>query len=366
MGLEGQARHPRKLDWLDYTRFAAAAAVMMFHYLAFGPRKGVTGAATGFGLAGGVAEYGYLGVDVFFLISGYVILYSALGRRPDQFAVARAVRLWATFVVCMTLTVIAKALWAPPEDHITLVRYLANLSMIPRWFGQKAVDGVYWTLEFELMFYAAVFLVMALGQIKRARGIVIGWVALMVAARLALVFHYQAPHFFSGYYTLFAAGCVLALMRRHGPTPLLLVAFAAAALLSVEGAYVRAVEMTAAVPVLLPWISALVVAAAYVPFLVFAKGGPSLPGAGTAGRVTYPLYLLHAHLGYLLIIHLPINKWLAVGLTGAAMIFLAWLVYRFFEEPTEDWRRRAFDLVLGAPIRFVLRLKPTPPAPPAA
>lgn len=353
MGIEGAPKASRLLHWLDYLRFIAAAAVMLFHYLANGPRHGKTGSLPIGGPIQAMAEYGYLGVDVFFLVSGFVILFSAGRSRPDQFAVSRAVRLWATFALCMTLTAIAKNLWGAPQDHVSLGRYLVNLTMIPAWLGVQPVDGVYWTLALELLFYAAVFVVLALGQMHRIRGILTGWIALLIAARFGSeVWGLPSIPLLGGYFDLFAAGCVLALMRRDGPDRLLWILLALSFALALQGVFARA-AMLAVDRTTSPMAAASIVAVSLVPFLVFMRRGPNLPLARDVGRITYPLYLLHAHIGYIALRTLNLPAWIEVPLVAAAAIASAWLVYRLFEEPTESFRRRVFDLTLGATVRRV-------------
>lgn len=353
MGIEGAPRASRNLHWLDYLRFIAAAAVMLFHYLANGPRNGKTGSLPIGGPVQAIAEYGYLGVDVFFLVSGFVILFSAGRSRPDQFAVSRAVRLWATFALCMTLTAVAKNLWAAADDHVGVVRYLVNLTMIPAWLGVQPIDGVYWTLALELLFYAAVLVVLALGQMHRIRGILAGWIALLLATRIAgAVWDLPALPLFGGYFDLFAAGCVLALMRRDGPDRLLCLLLAVSVALALQGVYARALDL-AGDRTTIPAVAAVIVAVSLIPFMVFMRRGPDLPLARDAGRITYPLYLLHAHIGYLALQAIDLPVWIEVPLVAAGAIIAAWLVYRLFEEPTEALRRRGFDLTLGAAVRWV-------------
>ncbi|RYG20803.1 MAG: acyltransferase [Caulobacteraceae bacterium] len=362
MGFEGTSAVSKKLDWLDYTRFVAAVAVMLFHYLANGPRNGKTGETADFGWAGAVAEYGYLGVDVFFIVSGFVILFSAIGRRADEFAVSRAVRLWATFAVCMTLTALAKNLWGLPGDHVGLLRYLANLSMVPEWLGQRPVDGIYWSLAVELVFYGAVFIILALGQMHRVRGILAAWVALLLLVRIAQgLWSLPPPPLFGHYFDLFAAGCTLALIRRTGWDPLLATLLIVSSGLAAHGAFLRAAIHAGEGRPIVPLVAAAIVLVTLLPFLLFMKRGPSLPAARDAGRITYPLYLLHAHIGYIVLRQLHWPPQLEAPLVAGLAILAAWLVYRLFEEPTEAFRRKAADLLIGWPVRKLLRIKPARP-----
>jgi peptidoglycan/LPS O-acetylase OafA/YrhL len=55
-------------------------------------------------------------VPAFFVISGFVIAYSAEGRTATGFAIARFSRIYPTFVFCMTLTCLAIAFLGVPTS----------------------------------------------------------------------------------------------------------------------------------------------------------------------------------------------------------------------------------------------------------
>lgn len=61
---------------LDVLRGAAAMAVVMFHYFYKGPSEGWIGVQQSAALSA-ISAYGYLGVHLFFMISGYVIMMTA-------------------------------------------------------------------------------------------------------------------------------------------------------------------------------------------------------------------------------------------------------------------------------------------------
>jgi peptidoglycan/LPS O-acetylase OafA/YrhL len=348
----------RQLEWLDYARYVAAMAVLFYHYLANGPRAGKTGSHIDFGVASSIAEYGYLGVDLFFIVSGYVVLYSALGREADRFVVSRFVRLWPTFLICMTLTAIVRAFAPPAADAVGLTQYLGNLTMIPAWLGVKPIDGVYWTLAYELLFYAAVFVVLLIGKLRRLTGLIIGWTVLLVAMRLGFrLLDLPSVPLLGDYYELFAAGALLAVVRDRGWKTWSVACMAVLVALCVDGAVGRATVMAAGRP-LEPWIAGLLVALMFAPFLVIRGSGPRLPWARHLGRITYPLYLLHAQIGFAILKQLPGNDWLVVAITTVAVTALAVLVYLGFEETTHGLRIRMADVTLGAAVRWVQRLMP--------
>jgi peptidoglycan/LPS O-acetylase OafA/YrhL len=96
--------------------------------------------------------YGWLGVDLFFIISGFVI-FMTLERAPTitAFAIARIARLLPAFLVCLLLTA---GIYAIVGDPVSAGVLLANATMMPEWLGFPAIDPAYWTLKWEIAFYA--------------------------------------------------------------------------------------------------------------------------------------------------------------------------------------------------------------------
>src|SRR5262245_23513156 len=146
----------RRLELLDYGRFVAGFCVLLCHLLFNGIWNGKVDSLEHVpGLADAV-KYGYLGVEFFFIISGYVIFFSARGKTAGDFLVSRAVRLYPAFWFAVLVTSLVAVPWGGEQMSVTLPQVLANLTMAPQLFGQTYVDGVYWTLVFEWSFYLAV------------------------------------------------------------------------------------------------------------------------------------------------------------------------------------------------------------------
>ena len=93
-----------------------------------------------------ITRYGYLGVEFFFMISGYVIFFSAKNRTALKFAVNRAVRLFPAYWFAVLFTSFFAYFWGGELMSTSLLRSVANLTMIHSFFGVSNVDGVYWTL----------------------------------------------------------------------------------------------------------------------------------------------------------------------------------------------------------------------------
>ena len=70
-----------------------------------------------------------------------------------------------------------------------------------------------------------------------------------------------------------------------------------------------------------------------------------LPGARLAGALTYPVYLIHAHLGYMVISRFADNgnKWLVTGLTVAGVLVIAYAIHAGIEVRLKPVWERLFE-----------------------
>src|SRR5690349_19102612 len=201
---------------LDLMRFLAACGVMLFHYTFLGPQNHSWSGS--FPFLGQICKYGYLGVEVFFILSGFVILLTAYDKDAVGFTVARMVRLYPAYWICVTLTAVAIVLAGANRNPITLREYFANLTMAQGFVGIRDVSGVYWTLEVELQFYFLIFLVLLIGQIRRLGALLGMW--LFASMVLGLREPRGITHFFlfPEWSSYFIAGAMLFLIHREGPS----------------------------------------------------------------------------------------------------------------------------------------------------
>jgi peptidoglycan/LPS O-acetylase OafA/YrhL len=315
---------------LDLMRFLAACGVMLFHYTYLGPQNHIWSGS--FPVLSQIFKYGYLGVNVFFILSGFVILLTAYDKDAVGFTVARMVRLYPAYWICVTLTALAIVLTGTNHNPITLRQYVANLTMVHGFAGIRDVSGVYWTLAVELQFYFLIFLVLLIGQIRRLGGLLGMW--LFASIVLSIREPHGMAHFFlfPEWSSYFIAGAMLFLIHREGPSRYKLSV--------VGGCYILS---TAYAIRLLPFggdkleagfsapIIASFLAVAYAAFIFIALrrrvGGGSNPFY-ILGLITYPLYLLHQDLGFILLRSGPsLNRVVLLCAVMVAMIVLAWVVH---------------------------------------
>ena len=135
------AKTSLRVNELDLLRFIAAFMVVMFHY-------GFRGhAADGYSLLSlptyaTVSKYGYLGVELFFMISGFVILMTASSGSLKKFVISRIVRLYPAFWACCTITFIAILIVGDKRFTATFGQYLINLTTSPRRFPHSRWSGL--------------------------------------------------------------------------------------------------------------------------------------------------------------------------------------------------------------------------------
>ncbi|MGW9586189.1 acyltransferase family protein [Microbacterium sp. NPDC055455] len=359
--IEPLGRRPStRVEYIDVLRFVAALSVVAFHWL----YNGVAGekvTTVSLTPAGDIAKYGSIGVAQFFVISGFVIGFSASRGSAGKFAAGRALRLYPAYWVALVVTTGVVALAGAPEFGVTVSQFLANVTMMPALFGEPPIDGVYWTLSLELVFYAAVFAVLFLGFRKWLPVILPGWALSMLA--LALIGVASVP-LFSGYFCYFAGGAIIDLIRRHGFSLYRLAGLVAAVATSILFTISRipgwgTPEVDSGgttIRIALDLVCFGVVLCALIPRVA----GFSVPGSRWLGAVTYPMYLLHAHIGYVILNRFATNEnfWVVIALMLAGLILSAWLLHRAVEVQLTPLWRALFGSVVQKPIDAAARLVP--------
>lgn len=354
-----------RLAALDGLRFLAAAAVVLYHF------TGRTSSAWGEGQAdrlGGVGRwtgYGSLGPELFFVISGFVILMTAWGRPTAHVVASRIARLYPAYWVAVLATgALLLVVW-PEGKAVTPEQVLVNLTMFQSALGVDHVDGVYWTLWTELRFYLLLG-VLSLVGITRARvvGVALAWPWAALLAEHAGATG-LASLLIADYAPLFAAGMALFVLvedRRSGDRrrlPWLAVGMntvlAVALVVPSRAAVLERTTGYAPSTVLLGIAVVGCVAAVAVVVLTRVRRWEH-PGLVALGALTYPLYLVHEYWGLAVIRalsdHVPAAA--ALGAALALVTAMAWAVHRYVEVPCGPRFRRATLAALERPRAAVL------------
>ena len=340
----------RRYQQLDALRIAAALLVVLYHYCALGPSNGAI--ADHYPAIEPLAKYGYLGVSLFFVISGFVITLSVEGRTTSAFLLARARRLYPAFwTACLTTA--AFALLLGYRSGVTPTSLAANLTLFAPYLGQESVDGVYWSLYVEVRFYLLIAVIAFAGMMDRIVTLMAIWLALS-AANLIVPIPHGSGGLLLAYAPLFASGVACARFARKGFSAQDAVVFVSAVLLSIFYGVRDAASLSQANTFdLAPSVVAMFLILAHLSVLASAvvrTSTAAIPALSFLGYLSYPLYLLHNEIGKHLfpLARTALSKEAALLATIAAVIALASAVHLLVERPLglgRPRRRRAVEAV---------------------
>jgi peptidoglycan/LPS O-acetylase OafA/YrhL len=250
----------------------------------------------------------------------------------------------------MTVTFIATLIFGAPRFEASLAQWLANFAIAAPALKHPFMDGAYWSLVYEMTFYAWLALFIRVGWFPRYLDVIV--TAWMVLAVLNYELHSAVLQ--RGLLTdqsgFFAAGLVIYEMYRgrRDLTVKLLLALSTVVAIGQSQDLMQWSRVHYQVAFSDGIAAALAVAAiAAVALAVRVQRLPIAPRlVATIGAVTYPLYLLHQHIGYMIFNRLGglVTPWLLFAATVAAMVLLAFLVQRYVERPGQ----RALKLALTA------------------
>ncbi|WP_415925327.1 acyltransferase family protein [Streptomyces sp. ME19-01-6] len=349
---------PVRLRALDGLRLLAALMVAAYHY---GGRNGEISQAWGtspreqFPTASSYFAYGCLGVQIFFVISGFVICMSGWGRPLRSFFASRVSRLYPAYWAAILIITVVFALPWVAYKSVSPSDTLVNFTMLQQPLGADRVLGVCWTLWAELRFYALFALFVVLPGANRQRVVLFCAVwtlgaALAEAANQPLLDLVLMPE----YAPYFIGGIGLYLIHRYGHDALAWGIVGISFLIGQHYAVARLWHEPN--PAFFSYRPAsgivAVVAFGYLAVALIALG--KLQWANwrwltVAGALTYPFYLVHEHLGWVVVelLHqkLGIPSYGTFALTILLMLALAWLLYRFVEQQLAPVIKRSLTAV---------------------
>lgn len=361
-----------RVNEIDLLRFIAALAVVFFHY-AFRGYAADGASIMPYPWLAPLARYGYLGANLFFIISGFVILMTAEHGTLRSFVVSRIVRLYPAFWICCTATFAVVLLWGAPRFQATGGQYLANMTMLNGFMGVDYIDGSYWTLFVELKFYALVGIVLALGRMRHVQALLAGWLLLALLGEL-WPNKYLRYFLIVDYAAYFIAGAVCFLVWSRGLNAarigMLLLCWGLALFQSTKAVALMVAHYRTGFSDAVA--GGLITACFGVMLLVALRG---TGGFGrrrwlAAGALTYPLYLLHENIGFIAFNRLypAVHPHLLLWGMLALMLAAAWIVHTQVERRFAPRLKAALARLPGkgmrsTPVRTAARDSgsPTPP-----
>ena len=362
---------------LDPLRFGTALGVAIFHQVFWSwawVSIGVPGferyvaADVLYPSAAPFTWFGWVGVEIFFVISGFVIANSASKSSPKEFLLGRALRLYPAVWVCATTTFLVLVLLGGRPASEFILPYIHAMLLVPKGVTGDWLDGVYWTLAAEMAFYGLVFCAMLTRRITLrhvAWGLTIysavfNAVAMLVLScttpsdlpyLVILMFRVPCAAYLLTHGCFFALGIWLFISANRKLTALEQVAVAITCLSGVAEIYFFASFFLTCIP-------AISGQSALVPIMVWAAAvgliaycanrnrrsvatpSPEAPAPWkthflrthflrTLGLITYPLYLTHNVIGTAIIrvlVDAGLDATSAVAVQLVLLVLLCWLI----------------------------------------
>lgn len=353
-GPKASAKSGQRLEILDSFRCIAILSVAAFHYMVrwtspLDPQNHLPQAGVFSGIV--PLQYGWSGVDLFFLISGFVIFMTLERCRSlVDFIARRVARLWPPVLVCGTLTVIVLSLAGPQDWKPQPLEWISSILLFPPDLLGKALhrtdlswpDGAYWTLWVEIRFYALLAILYLFWGKRTFPVLVLTTLLAALLARtvgglprsaLEFVFFPTSLPFFTlgvcGYYLFVGRNSLFVICST--------VALAALIIFQASFDYLP----NGATPMYCV-VANLLVLSLFGLFVTnkLPKGPFILGPLLLIGRASYSFYLLHQMIGMVIILLLVRNGasiFLAVPIAFIVVLGLALAIFRFVETPAKDW-----------------------------
>ena len=330
--------------FLDYLRALAAWLVVWDHLANIVPAiQGRSFAPAQFAQdnfavpLGMIQDFGWFGVALFFLISGFIISDRASVESARQFLVRRVLRIYPMLVVAVLLSTLLVA----TRDQITIRNVLLNMTLANYLvLPQIVLVGAAWTLVVEMMFYALTAATQAARTSPHRIGANLLFIALVI---------WKARAFGSQFFLVAAAACYLPVLVMGQTVYWWLVRRRLSALWGLAyllGAYgVFLYGLRSILPAFLPVANSYLVSVTYALLLFITLLHVKVPERRVVrflSDTSYSMYLLHGIIGWSLLLALMprMSLWLAIPLSMAASLAAAYMTYRLVELPGQRLARR--------------------------
>ncbi|MCX4029781.1 acyltransferase [Endozoicomonas sp. SM1973] len=297
---------------------------------------------------------GHYGVTWFFMISGFVIFLTlSRTQHASDFIVSRFSRLFPAFWIAVIVTTLAVMLIGLSGTTFTATTVVLNLTMIPELLGAQTVDGVYWTLQYEIMFYFFMMVVWQIKWLDKIEWVCLGWLLLQGVFLFSEYIYGYFPwklrlFLILDYGHLFVAGILFYRLKYQSQPGMINIS---RHLLIVISVLLQCIMDDSPESV---WVAAGLYASFYLfiyNYLTFIVCKPLV----FLGTISYTLYLFHHNLGFVILnqfYQLGVSPLFAIPSVVAICMIIATAVTYFIEKPALRLIRAKY------PLRGFVRIQP--------
>jgi peptidoglycan/LPS O-acetylase OafA/YrhL len=337
---------PNRIAGLDFLRGVASLAVCWFHLTAY---RFMTPDGPFYEAVRASGTYAWLGVEVFFVISGFVIPY-ALHRAGyklsyyPSFILKRLVRLDPPYLVSLAVITLLGVAYAAYAGRAVVIegaglswtRVLLHLGYLNMFFGEEWLNPAFWTLAIEFQYYILMGLLFPLLGSRR-RGV-----------RLAALALFAAPAFYAEHGTIPGSGAPLSsfIFSFVFLFVMGIVTFQRRAGLAGRGEWAALLALSAVGALLTVGFAATLAGLFAVAVISLYERKNRV--ADFFGNISYSLYLLHWPLGHLTLSVLSAKlsadtdaeKALILVAAHAVCFAASYVLFILAERPAQRWSSR--------------------------
>lgn len=319
-----------RLKELDVLRGFAAINVMLYHY--------TNRYFEIFNIQNSLKfdwYFGHHGVELFFMISGFVIFMSLQNiKNIKEFILKRIIRLYPAYWICIIITFLLSIIYKNSRSgDFSFFQIAMNFTMFQGIFEIPNIDGVYWSLLPELFFYILMGTLYYINCLKNIKVIAVFWLAWMILNKSGL-FPFGEYFLNLKYGMFFLAGILFYDLKfKNG---------------GIIDHFLIINCLFTAIYVNVSTYNLFIYPLWFAIFYLFIYGKlqffnwrPFL----FLGSISYPFYLLHQNIGYALINYLYAyisNYFIVISSTIALMVLLAWIVKQYLENPISLYLKHKF------------------------
>lgn len=329
---------------LDLLRIFAALWVMTFHWSGRGGFFPLLTTKPDLNMVPSslqtFSSWGFLGVDIFFILSGAVIAKSALNNSWNVFARARFLRLFPVYFMASAVAIVVIPI---STSRIFSVNDLFSLSGLQFWIGGPTPLGTAWTLPIEISFYGLVALAIWLAtrhghfKLDNLKTFLDTWMLLYIVS-IPMGFaplQFLLVPTFAPYFILGAIAINISSFMELKENALRLIV---ALVMSVKVIFLRIetdihLQNKFFMSIFIVVVCTLIIVLSST-FESKVKNTQLGNFTGTLALMTYPIYLLHEQIGLSLIsVLLRMNNSVVISylVSLATIFFTSWLLVRFIE-----------------------------------
>lgn len=328
----------KRIKVIDSFRGIAALSVVLFHYTTNYRNDYLLPFSEQYDF-----RYGFLGVELFFIISGFVIFMTIEKiETTSEFLYKRFIRLFPIYWVCLLLSFMIVRIGGLTNRIVGYEDLLVNFTMFQALFGVKNVDGSYWSLFYELIFYIFIAFLILFRLKAHWQTICILWLIATIGINLGNIQSYTLNTILllSNYNCLFIIGiCFYKLFSDKNSMLTHLIIFGALAAFL----FFRTYQANAKYEILI--ITSFILL--FYSFVYLDLKFLELEFFQFFGKISYVLYLIHQNIGYVIIKYMIASYnpehfyFLLVPLL--IIIFLAYVIHKFIEKPLEKILKNRFN-----------------------